>query len=111
MSWRNSFGLGSGDVEMVFGQREDLIEGRAKNDQAESDQFPAGGGEGGLVEVECVSDGGVGVIRQPLGISDGDEEEIEDEGLLATAVEITVAEKPLIDPTKLPGDLPQAVRT
>jgi hypothetical protein len=46
----------------------------------------------------------VSVIGESLRVRDDEEEEIQDDGVLAAAAEISVAEEALVDPTELFGD-------
>jgi hypothetical protein len=49
----------------------------------------------------------IGVIAQALGISDGEQKQIEGAGRMAERINIVLTDQALIDPAELLGDLPE----
>lgn len=70
-----------------------------------------GAGEGGGAELQEPAKRDVGIIREPLGIADGDEDEVKGHRRGPTAGDMAVADKAVIDPTKMRGDVTAATGT
>ena len=90
-------------------QIENLVEGRLIGEQLPAEQFVSGLAQNDWRQTEALANGGVGVIGEPLGVGDDEEEEIQDDGVPAAALEVSMTEKSLIDPTELVGDAAQSL--
>src|SRR5436190_8527650 len=56
------------------------------------------------------ADGPVRVVAQPLGVSDGDQEQIQRPSTMVGAGKIIVADQPMVHPTEVGGNLAQPLR-
>ena len=54
---------------------------------------------------------GVGIIREPQGITDGDEDEVKGHRRGSTTGDMTVADEAVIDPTEMRGEVTAATGT
>jgi len=57
------------------------------------------------------TDGGIGLVTEPLDVSDGDQEQIQSPSAVVAAAEMTMADQSVVHPAKARGDLPLPVRS
>jgi len=94
-----------------FWQSQHLVKGLAIGKQIGLFQLPARGGHLERIQLQVPSDGGIGVITQALDIADGDQEQIQSPGAVVAALEVLVANQPVVHPAKAWRDLPLPVRS
>lgn len=88
-----------------------MVERVFVNEQAGLDQLAAGVEQLRMIEVEHALQARIGVVAQALGIGDGDQDQVKGQGGVVTALEVTVTDQALIDPTELSGNAAEPFRT
>ncbi|MCP5519669.1 MAG: hypothetical protein H7A45_20720 [Verrucomicrobiales bacterium] len=63
------------------------------------------------VHLEATTQGGLGVVAQPLGVPDGDQKQIQGPGRVRAPLQATVRDEAVVDPAKAFGDLAEPLRT
>jgi hypothetical protein len=71
-------------------------------DQPGPQQFAAGFPQRVGTHVESSAQALLGIVREPLGIADGDEEQVKRQSTVAATADVAIANQPLINPTELP---------
>ena len=64
-----------------------------------------------MLHVEHPLQGRIGVVAKTLGVGDGKQHQVKGQCTVVAALEVTVTDQALIDPTELPGDPAEPFRT
>src|SRR5207249_10934199 len=62
------------------------------------------------IHFQMLADGAVGVVAQPLGVGDRDQEQIQSPSTVVGAGKVIVADQPMVNPTEAGGNLAQPLR-
>src|SRR6056297_27385 len=92
-------------------QAQDLVQGLAVGDQAGLNQFLPSFAHYGFLDREQPGHGSIGVVAQPLSIADGNQQQVQSQGLRTAAFDMTVTDQPVVDPAKVSRNLPDSFRT
>jgi hypothetical protein len=63
------------------------------------------------IQFELPPKGRLGVVAQALGVTDGDQEQVESPGPMVAGSQIVVTNQPVVHPAKTAGDLTQPIRS
>jgi hypothetical protein len=87
------------------------VEGLAVGEQIQLDQALARGGDRERIEVQMTGNGSLGVVAQPVGVGDGDQEQVEGPDVGFSPTQVLVADQAMVDPAEARRDLAQAFGT
>src|SRR5207249_11390799 len=94
----------------VLRQSQHLVERFLVGDEIGLHQLLAGGRQLKRIHFQMLADGAVGVVAQPLGVGDRDQEQIQSPSTVVGAGKVIVADQPMVNPTEAGGNLAQPLR-
>jgi len=80
-------------------------------DQLGIDELPAGGGKFERIDLQGPGHRRVGVVTEPVSVSDGDQEQVKSPRGEPAITEPMLTNESMIDPAELRRDLPQPIGT